>query len=359
MYSHEEIQSQLAEHNVTLKEHYKNSHFKHRFSCLIHPNQEFVGTVTQILNRNVLYCPECRKGKYQQRRSKGFPLDYDYVKKEFEQRGYELISKEYINADQKLEYKCLKHPDKKLFIDWNHFKKGRRCPFCKNYKGTSYPERLVLNFLKCYFNINDNHFYLSNKEYDIYIPELNLLIEYNGLYWHKNKKENDTLKKDLAKQKGYDFLVIKEVKEKIQPQIISEEEINLYYNFQKGLTYSTLFLKILLEFINQRYNKDLDFENVDFDAIRFISLADSRVPISNSVEQEYPIIKNFWDYNKNKGLTPKSFTHGSSVKIWLKCPICGQEWETTIVDFCRRSGAKEGKIKCRFCKNIITLLTNF
>lgn len=186
-----------------------------------------------------------------------------------------------------------------------------------------------------------------------------MLIEYNGLYWHKNKKENDTFKKDLAKQNGYDFLVIKEVKEKIQPQIISEEEINLYYNFQKGLTYSILFLKILLEFINQRYNKDLDFENVDFDVIRFTSLADSRVLLFNSVEQEYPIIKKFWDYNKNKGLTPKSFTHGSSIKIWLKCPVCGQDWESTISDFCRRSGAKEGKIKCRFCKNIITLLTNF
>jgi hypothetical protein len=58
-------------------------------------------------------------------------LTYDEVKKEFELRGYQLVSTEYINSNQKLEYICLKHPDEGVQqIDYNHFRRGQGCRFC-------------------------------------------------------------------------------------------------------------------------------------------------------------------------------------------------------------------------------------
>lgn len=70
-------------------------------------------------------------------------------------------------------------------------------------------------------------FVLERKIYDIYIPDLNMLIEYNGDYWHCNPKKykadyfnikvnmtakeiwaRDAAKEKLALKYGYNFLTI-------------------------------------------------------------------------------------------------------------------------------------------------------
>jgi G:T-mismatch repair DNA endonuclease (very short patch repair protein) len=84
-----------------------------------------------------------------------------------------------------------------------------------------------------------NH-YIDSKIYDIYIPKYNLLIEYNGDYWHCNPKkysedyfhskknktakeiwEYDKNKLDLANQRGYNYIVIWESDYKLNPNIIN------------------------------------------------------------------------------------------------------------------------------------------
>ena len=68
--------------------------------------------------------------------SKGTNKDkpsYEYVKKEFENRKYILLSdeSEYKFKTSKLRYKCIKHEDKgELSITYSHFSEGKGCPFC-------------------------------------------------------------------------------------------------------------------------------------------------------------------------------------------------------------------------------------
>lgn len=58
-------------------------------------------------------------------------LTYDEVKQRFEERGYELISTEYIGIEEKLEYICPKHREKRVQkIDYSHLKRGQGCRFC-------------------------------------------------------------------------------------------------------------------------------------------------------------------------------------------------------------------------------------
>lgn len=58
-------------------------------------------------------------------------ITYDEVKQNFENRGYILLSTEYINITTKLEYVCQKHQDKGIQkIDYHHFKRGQGCRFC-------------------------------------------------------------------------------------------------------------------------------------------------------------------------------------------------------------------------------------
>ena len=81
---------------------------------------------------------------------------------------------------------------------------------------------------------------IDTKICDIYIPKLNLIIEYNGDYWHCNPKkydasyyhqvkkktaqelwEYDNNKIDLIKSNGYFFEVVWESELKSNPQIIN------------------------------------------------------------------------------------------------------------------------------------------
>lgn len=61
---------------------------------------------------------------------------YEFVKEQFEQRGYKLLSTEYINSHQKLEFICSKHPNEIMKVNLNHLMNGKGCKRC-GYERTS------------------------------------------------------------------------------------------------------------------------------------------------------------------------------------------------------------------------------
>lgn len=55
-------------------------------------------------------------------------LTFQFVKEQFNLEGYTLLSKEYINSYTKLKYRC---PNgHKHFVNWDCWKAGNRCPHC-------------------------------------------------------------------------------------------------------------------------------------------------------------------------------------------------------------------------------------
>lgn len=57
-------------------------------------------------------------------------LTIEFVRQDFESKGYILITKYYENAKQKLEYIC---PNgHRSSMCWNNWKSGKRCPLCAN-----------------------------------------------------------------------------------------------------------------------------------------------------------------------------------------------------------------------------------
>lgn len=63
-----------------------------------------------------------------------------------------------------------------------------RCFHCfPRIHGTSKEENELIQFCKQFYpNLKSNDKSLIGKELDIVIPDLNLAIEYNGLYWHSS-----------------------------------------------------------------------------------------------------------------------------------------------------------------------------
>jgi hypothetical protein len=147
---------------------------------------------------------------------KGKRLTYKFVKKQIEKNGYELLSKKYINAHTKLKMLCDKGHE--CYISYSNFKQGRRCSIC--FGKYSKTEKEISKYVKS-FNIdvieNDRTQIINPLtncllELDIFIPQLNRAIEFNGRYWHKydKVKNRDEIKKQQCQKKGIDLLIIEE-----------------------------------------------------------------------------------------------------------------------------------------------------
>lgn len=94
--------------------------------------------------------------------------------------------------------KCNQDSEIKFQQLYLRYKSNREiCTICNpTYGNTSYAEKELLEFITNNYNdkiICNTRDIISPYELDIFLPELNLAFEFNGLYWHS----------ELFKQKGY------------------------------------------------------------------------------------------------------------------------------------------------------------
>lgn len=202
---------------VLLENNYINANTKMRYRCLSHPDKNLSIRYADL--RHGVRCPYC---------SKVGRKTYEEIKDEFEARGYILVSSkdEYINTHNMLQYICPKHPNEINTIAYYNFYNGEGCPRCRGSKG----ERRIMEWLnkqnikfeqqRKFDNLKDKR----KLSYDFFLPEYNLLIEYQGAY-HDGKvhernprkqtlcdleqqKYRDELKRQYAKEHNYQLLEI-------------------------------------------------------------------------------------------------------------------------------------------------------
>lgn len=130
----------------------------------------------------------------------------------FNQVGYKLISEEYINKSSILDLICTNgHEYKVSWDNWNS--KNSRCPKC-SLTGVSLDELSLVNYIKeLGFNVTTNdRTLIAPYELDIVLLSENIAIEYCGLYWHSDSMgKNRTYhlnKLELCKIKGFRLITI-------------------------------------------------------------------------------------------------------------------------------------------------------
>ena len=109
--------------------------------------------------------------------------------------------------------------------------RGCSCPKCSK-SGVSKAEKEIYNFIKSNIEeeVIENLNILDGKEIDIYIPDLKIGIEYNGLYWHSElyKENNYHLDKlELAKSKGIRLIQIFEDEWLNKKEIVKSRLLNI------------------------------------------------------------------------------------------------------------------------------------
>lgn len=172
------------------------------------------------------HCSLCiNKDKDEERKKKHYQ---EFVSR-CEAKGYIPLSslEDYKNVVTPMRYICPKHGEQT--INLSHLREGKGCPICNESKGELRIRVWLENNQIGYtpqkkFQDLYNKSYNSKLSYDFYIPEHNLLIEYQGAYHDglvhennpklqtkedlKNQQKRDNLKRQYAKDNNYRLLEI-------------------------------------------------------------------------------------------------------------------------------------------------------
>lgn len=193
---------------------------------------------------------------------------------------------------------------------------GRGCPYCNNEHNTSFPEQIILYYLSKATTAFNRYKY-NGRELDIYLPNLNIGIEYNGRYYHRNRAQQDNEKYGFFKDRGIRVIVIYEGDiTAVEGDTIYYQYINSDYpNFGEMMQHLLRLCGLSATDIDIRRDRTKIYE-------QFISQEKD-----NSIAGRYPWLIEEWDSERNGNLTPWFVSFGSKKRIHWRCKTCGYQWE--------------------------------
>ena len=127
----------------------------------------------------------------QHRRAYRFMLASEDVEPLFDEEYY--LDNKSKDPNFMFRFRC-KHCNNEYESVWDNGQPRHKCPFCPKLHGKSMEEKTVIDFIRSIYdgNIMENtRQIIRPNELDIFIPDLNLAIEYTGIFWH-----NDLIRKD-------------------------------------------------------------------------------------------------------------------------------------------------------------------
>lgn len=142
-------------------------------------------------------------------RAKKIMKHEEFIKLAEELNEHFVVIGKYKNTSTNVKCKC-RHCKKISYVLPKAILKNGGCRFCCRI-GTSYPEQFLFNcFSKIfgYQNVRNRDRKTIGKELDIYIPKMNVAIEYGAWHWHKNRLESDHKKMNLCDENGIKLLRI-------------------------------------------------------------------------------------------------------------------------------------------------------
>ena len=218
---------------------------------------------------------------------------------------------------------------------------GMGCSTCSSERKISVPEKTVLYYLKKFLheeiisNYRSNT--IENKELDIFLPNKNIGIEYDGTFFHKDKKRD--FDKDLICEKiGIKVLHIAESKNGN-----GVKGNYIYYDFTKQANLEWAINNLLNILLKTSKNYDIDIKRDRIEIYNLIDYYEKEQSLLNN----YPYLAKEWNYEKNGKLKPEFVPYGSEKKVWWICPK-GHEYESVIHSRTAGSG-------CPYCAGQKTL----
>ena len=217
---------------------------------------------------------------------------------------------------------------------------GRGCPVCASRRRTSFPEQAIFYYVKQAFpdaiNGYKEAFGKGSMELDVFIPQINVGIEYDGKAFHAevHNRLRDAKKYSMCKEKG---IMLVRITDNPHYEIMTncDHKITIPKADDYYLTYA----------ITELLFKLRKPTNVNVAANR-LSILKYLTAFDDSLEEKFPELAIEWNYDKN-GFPPSNIHPGSNQRVWWLCKKCGCEWKTSPAE---RTG--RDKTGCPICAKI-------
>ncbi len=245
-------------------------------------------------------------------------------------------------SGKKVWWLCAKNHEWKTSVNSRTDSKSN-CPKC-NFQ-SSRPEFRILSELETLFKKVDSGHKYKKTEIDIYITDINVGIEYDGSYFHKNREINDEKKNIFLKKNLIKLIRVRHKPlEKLSKNDVIVENDNLTKKDLDNIINSIIiFCDSKQKKILNNYLKYKSFIN-EKGYKKYLSYFPSPIP-SRSLALTNSKLAKEWNYKKNYPLNPESFYSNSGNRVWWLCSK-GHEWETRIASRTSKIGTG-----CPFCSN--------
>ena len=178
-------------------------------------------------------CPYCKSRKVTA--SNSLTTTHPKVAKQWHPTKNGILTPNNVGAfySKRVWWKCDKGADHEWFVkptDRTNYKTG--CPFCTLTPQSKQELTITFELMKLFKNINPKG--LKTKlegrlrAIDIFIPKLNLCIEFDGSYWHKEKRDIDKIKSEMLFEEGFKLIRVREepLEKLYETDVISKQPYN-------------------------------------------------------------------------------------------------------------------------------------
>jgi len=228
---------------------------------------------------------------------------------------------------------CSENPNHIWKTSISNRNKGRGCKICNNERQTSFPEQAIYYYIRNVFPKALNRQVLKEvkskvfkhgTEVDIYIPELNLAIEYDGYLFHKSAI---SIKREIEKNKVLleSNIPLLRIREQKLSDLHDKEVFILKHDYYdpEGMKNIILDLGTFLlhhfdldQMIKTKINEWSNLE-LPLDSVKILENMLS-VTKESSVAS-YPYLVKEWHPTRNGELKPEKISRGTAKKYWWLC----------------------------------------
>ena len=218
--------------------------------------------------------------------------------------------------------------------------------------GTSFHEQCIFFYLKQLFkNVKNRYRVKLNNcmtEADIFIEDYSIAIEYDGVFWHKEKLVDDIEKAKRFNSNSIPLIRVREIE-------LNCIDLNLTKTIYCNIN-DVEFYKVINQII-KTIPKLVDLSKADLLKLSKFKLTqnqfeDDKINILDQYRTNYvednitkSCLFKFWDEKKNKYVIPQKISIQDDVKVWFTCKY-GFSRKISV-----KSITDKHKIKCNSPKN--------
>jgi hypothetical protein len=332
--------------NEDLKPENANASNKYWYIC--NNNHEFfikAAIKKKVKDKDIDMCSRC-SGRIPSA-EQNFEIQHPEIAKEWDYKKNKSLPNEYTRGSNfKAWWICKKGHSYKMSIT-SRTSSFQGCSKCR--PNISRAQIRIYAELKSIFPKTKLKKIINKIEIDVFIPEINVGIEYDGVRYHKQhlKKESDLRKNKKLNKLGIHLIRIREkglfklteddilqVKTLIQKREIDEVLIRIKKIISK--------LEYVIK-INDYLSKP---EFMNLDEFNKVYLNQPFPIFESSIAATHKHLLKEWDYKKNKKIKPEHFLASSPLKVWWIC----EKHKHSCLAIIRDRAYKNAK--CRTCNEI-------